>query len=65
MSITDGVVAVNAQGRVTFMNHVAEQLAGFLEKESLALTLTTSRILTIPWVMISEIRCSSRQQKGL
>ena len=35
LSITDGVVAVNAKGRITFMNHVAEQLTGFLEKESL------------------------------
>lgn len=34
-SIGDGVMAVNAQGRVTFMNHVAEQLTGFLEKDSL------------------------------
>jgi len=34
-SIGDGVMAVNAQGRVTFMNHVAERLTGFYEKDCL------------------------------
>jgi len=33
LSITDGVMAVNSQGRVTFINHAAEQLTGFIEKE--------------------------------
>lgn len=35
LSITDGVMAVNAQGKITFMNHVAERLTGFCEKESI------------------------------
>lgn len=33
--ISDGVIAVNCQGRVTFMNHIAEKLTGFSEKESI------------------------------
>jgi len=35
LSITDGVMAVNAQGKITFMNHVAERLTGFSEGESI------------------------------
>lgn len=33
-NISDGVIAVNGTNRITFMNHVAEVLTGFSEKES-------------------------------
>ncbi len=33
-NISDGVIAVDDTNRITFMNHVAEMLTGFTEKES-------------------------------
>jgi len=38
-SITDGVIAVDGQNRITFMNHVAEMLTGVSEKESVGIPL--------------------------
>jgi polar amino acid transport system substrate-binding protein len=39
LSIRDAVIAVNSEGKITFMNHVAEQLTGFVESEAISMPL--------------------------